>query len=36
MYFRQEATKELYQNLGSDIIFDRYYTDVTADKYTYE
>lgn len=36
MYFRQEATKELYQNLGSDIIYDRYYTDVAADKYTYE
>ena len=36
MYFRQEATKNLYQNLGSDIIYNRYYTDVAADKYTYE
>ena len=36
MYFRQEATKELYQNLGSNILFDRYYTDVTATNYTYE
>jgi len=36
MYFRQEATKELFQNLGSDILYDRYYTDVMADKYTQE
>ena len=36
MYFRQEATKELLQNLGSDVLFDRYYTDVAADKYTQE
>ena len=36
MYFRQEATKNLYQNLGSDIIFNRYYTDVAASKYTLE
>ena len=36
MYFRQEATKNLYQNLGSDIIYNRYYTDVAVDKYTYE
>ena len=36
MYFRQEATKNLYQNLGSDIIYDRKYTDVLATKYTYE
>ena len=36
MYFRQEATKNLFQNLGSDIIYNRYYTDVSADKYTYE
>ena len=28
MYYRQEATKELYRNLGSDIIFDRNYTDI--------
>ena len=36
MYFRQEATKNLYQNLGSDIIYNRYYTDVRASKYTQE
>ena len=36
MYFRQEATKNLYQNLGSDIIYNRYYTDVAASKYTLE
>ena len=36
IYFRQEATKELYQSLGSDIIFNRKYSDVTADNYTYE
>ena len=36
MYFRQESTKEVYQNLGSDMLFDRYYTDVRADKYTQE
>ena len=36
MYFRQEATKELYQNLGSNILFNRYYTDVAANNYTYE
>ena len=36
MYFRQEATKNLYQNLGSDILYDRYFTDVMANKYTYE
>ena len=36
MYFRQEATKELFQNMGSDMLFDRYYTDVVADKYTNE
>lgn len=36
MYFRQEATKNLYQNLGSDILYDRYFTDVIANKYTYE
>ena len=36
MYFRQDATKNLFQNLGSDILYDRYYTDVAADKYTYE
>ena len=36
MYFRQEATKNLYQNMGSDIIYDRKYTDVVADPYTYE
>ena len=36
MYFRQEATKNLYQNLGSDILYNRYYTDVAANKYTQE
>lgn len=36
MYFRQESTKELFQNMGSDMLFDRYYTDVMADKYTNE
>ena len=36
MYFRQEATKNLYQNLGSDILYDRYYTDVAAKMYTQE
>ena len=36
MYFRQEATKELYQNNGSNIIFNRKYKDVAATKYTQE
>ena len=36
MYFRQEATKNLYQNLGSDMIYDRKFTDVISDKYTQE
>ena len=36
MYFRQESTKQLYQTLGSDILYNRYYTDVAANKYTYE
>ena len=36
MYFRQEATKNLYQNLGSDMLYDRKYTDVAANEYTYE
>ena len=36
MYFRQEATKNLYQNLGSNILYDRYFTDVAANPYTYE
>ena len=27
MYYRQEATKELYQNLGSDILFNRDYKE---------
>lgn len=36
MYFRQEATKNLYQNLGSDITYDRKYTDVAANKLTQE
>lgn len=36
MYFRQEATKNLFQNLGLDVIYDRKFTDVMADEYTYE
>ena len=36
MYFRQEATKELYQTLGSNILFNRDYKDIMADPYTYE
>ena len=36
MYFRQEATKQLFQNLGSNIIYNRYYTDVAAITYTQE
>ena len=37
MYFRQEATKELYQNLGSNILFDRNYKKVANDEHlTYE
>lgn len=36
MYFRQEATKNLYQNLGSDILYNRKYTDIVTDKYTQE
>ena len=32
MYFRQEATKNLYQNLGSNILYDRKFTDVAAHK----
>ena len=36
MYFRQEATKNLYQNLGSDILYNRKYTDIVEDKYTQE
>ena len=34
MYFRQEATKNLYQNLGSDMLYNRFYTDVMAGEYT--
>ena len=36
MYFRQEATKNLYQNLGSDILYNRKYTDVIAIKRSLE
>lgn len=36
MYFRQEFTKEVYQNLGCDILFNRYYEDIMADMYTKE
>jgi len=32
MYYRQEATKELYQNLGSDILYDHNYTNVNPDR----
>ena len=35
MYFRQEATKELYQNLGSSILFNRKYTDVAKSKFNF-
>ena len=31
MYYRQEATKELYQNLGCDILFNRNYSDITPE-----
>ena len=36
MYFRQEATKNLFQNLGSDMLYDRKFTDIVADNYTHE
>ena len=36
MYFRQEATKNLYQNLGSNILYNRKYTDVIAIKRSLE
>ena len=36
MYFRQEATKNLFQNLGSDIIYNRKFTDIVANKLTHE
>lgn len=36
MYFRQEATKNLYQNLGSDMLYDRKFTDVIATKRSLE
>lgn len=29
MYYRQEATKEIYQNLGSNISYNSNYTDIT-------
>jgi hypothetical protein len=32
MYYRQEATKELYQNLGSDIIFNREYKETPIEQ----
>ena len=34
MYFRQESTKNLYQNLGSDMLYDRNYTDCISKEYT--
>ena len=36
MYFRQETTKETFQNLGSNMLFDRNYKDVAAKNFTYE
>ncbi len=36
MYFRQEATKNLYQNLGSDMLYDRDFDDIIADNHTHE
>ena len=36
MYYRQEATKEIFQNLGSNMLFDRDYKDVAAKNFTYE
>jgi hypothetical protein len=30
MYFRQEATKELFQNSGSNMLFNRNYRDIEA------
>ena len=33
MYYRQEATKELYQNLGSDILFNRDYKEDVIPKW---
>ena len=32
MYYRQESTKELFQNMGSDIIFNRKYKELTPIK----
>ena len=36
MYYRQEATKKLFQENGSDILYNRNYTDVRALNYTQE
>lgn len=36
MYWRQEATKNLFQELGSNILYDRKYKDVQAFMYTQE
>ena len=36
MYYRQELTKEVFQNHGSNILFNRKYTDVTADLHSKE
>ena len=36
MYYRQEETKQLFQDMGSDILYDLDYTDIKADKYTQE
>lgn len=32
MYYRQEATKELYQNLGCDLVFQDDYTDTPVER----
>jgi hypothetical protein len=36
MYFRQEATKCLYQNLGLDILYDRNFWKIATEEYTKE
>lgn len=36
MYVRQEATKKLYQNLGSDILYNRNYEELAEGKYVIE
>lgn len=36
MYVRQEATKKLYQNLGSDILYNRNWEELAETKYVIE